>query len=140
MFHRFTVDDNRTNDSSITTEVDAPFLLHQLEKRTTEERYDWCKHTPICASQRSLELHGGILSPLSNLDLGRLDSLQQLSIRWDQPDEVDDIVIGTIEGRRFFDLEAIHRAMLHWLRKLMGLTVLVASDNSIVVSYINKQS
>ena len=41
MFHRFTVDDNRTNDSSITTEVDAPFLLHQLEKRTTEERYDW---------------------------------------------------------------------------------------------------
>ena len=38
------------------------------------------------------------------------------------------------------DLEAIHRAMLHWLRKLMGLTVLVASDNSTVVSYINKQS
>ena len=37
------------------------------------------------------------------------------------------------------ELEAIHRAMLHWLRKLMGLTVLVASDNSTVVSYINKQ-
>ena len=55
-----------------------------------------CKHTPICASQRSLELHGGILSPLSNLVFGRLDSLQQLSIRWD---EVDDIVIGTTEGR-----------------------------------------
>ncbi|KAK2180888.1 hypothetical protein NP493_422g02003 [Ridgeia piscesae] len=36
------------------------------------------------------------------------------------------------------ELEAIHRAMLHWLRKLMGLTVLVASDNSIM-SYINKQ-
>ena len=36
-------------------------------------------------------------------------------------------------------LEAIHRATLHWLRKLMGLTVLVASDNSTVVSYINKQ-
>ena len=36
------------------------------------------------------------------------------------------------------ELEAIHRAMLHWLRKLMGLTVLVASDNSTVVSYINK--
>ena len=33
----------------------------------------------------------------------------------------------------------IHRAMLHWLRKLMGLTVLVASDNSTVMSYINKQ-
>ena len=38
-----------------------------------------------------------------------------------------------------FELEAIHRAMLHWLRKLMGLTVLVGSDNSTVVSYINKQ-
>ena len=38
-----------------------------------------------------------------------------------------------------FELEAIHRAMLHWLRKLMGLTVLVASDNSTVVSYINNQ-
>ena len=37
------------------------------------------------------------------------------------------------------ELEAIHRAMLHWLRKLMGLTVLVASENSTVVSYINKQ-
>ena len=37
------------------------------------------------------------------------------------------------------ELEAIHRAKLHWLRKLMGLTVLVASDNFIVVSYINKQ-
>ena len=37
------------------------------------------------------------------------------------------------------ELEAIHRAMLHWMRKLMGLTVLVASDNSTVVSYINKQ-
>ena len=37
------------------------------------------------------------------------------------------------------DLEAIHRAMLHWLRKLMGLTVLVASNNSTVVFYINKQ-
>ena len=37
------------------------------------------------------------------------------------------------------ELEAIHRAMLHWLRKRMGLTVLVASDNSTVVSYINKQ-
>ena len=37
------------------------------------------------------------------------------------------------------ELEAIHRAMLHWLRKLMGLTVLVASDNSTVVSYIIKQ-
>ena len=37
------------------------------------------------------------------------------------------------------ELEAIHRAMVHWLRKLMGLTVLVASDNSTVVSYINKQ-
>ena len=37
------------------------------------------------------------------------------------------------------EFEAIHRAMLHWLRKLMGLTVLVASDNSTVVSYINKQ-
>ena len=36
------------------------------------------------------------------------------------------------------ELEAIHRAMLHWLRMLMGLTVLVASDNSTVVSYINK--
>ena len=37
------------------------------------------------------------------------------------------------------ELEAIHRAMLHWLRKLMDLTVLVASDNATVVSYINKQ-
>ncbi|KAK2191264.1 hypothetical protein NP493_56g01013 [Ridgeia piscesae] len=37
------------------------------------------------------------------------------------------------------ELEAIHRAMLHWLRKLMGLTALVASDNSTVVSFINKQ-
>ena len=37
------------------------------------------------------------------------------------------------------ELEAIHRAMIHWLRKLMGLTVLGASDNSIVVSYIIKQ-
>ena len=36
------------------------------------------------------------------------------------------------------ELEAIYRAMLHWLRKRMGLTVLVASDNSIM-SYINKQ-
>ena len=36
-------------------------------------------------------------------------------------------------------LEAIHRAMLHWLRKLIGLTDLIASDNSTVVSYINKQ-
>ena len=50
----------------------------------------------------NLELHGGILSPLSNLDLalGRLDSLQQLSLRWD---EVDDSVIkgrdGTTEER-----------------------------------------
>ena len=33
-------------------------------------------------------------------------------------------------------LEAIHRAMLHWL---MGLTVLVASENATIVSYINKQ-
>ena len=31
------------------------------------------------------------------------------------------------------ELEAIHRAMLHWLRKLMGLTVLVAPDNSTVI-------
>jgi len=31
------------------------------------------------------------------------------------------------------------KAMLHWLRQLRGLTVLVASDNSTVVSYINKQ-
>ena len=37
------------------------------------------------------------------------------------------------------ELEAIHRAMLHWLRKLMGLTVLVASEKSTVVFYINKQ-
>ena len=37
------------------------------------------------------------------------------------------------------ELEAIHRAMLHWLRKPMGLTVLVASGNSTVVAYINKQ-
>ena len=37
------------------------------------------------------------------------------------------------------ELEAIQRAMLHWLRKLKGLTVLVASDNSTVVSYINRQ-
>ena len=37
------------------------------------------------------------------------------------------------------ELEAIHRAMLHWLQTLMGLTVLVASDNSTAVSYINKQ-
>ena len=37
------------------------------------------------------------------------------------------------------ELEAIHRTMLHWLRKLMGLTVLVASDNSSVASYINNQ-
>ena len=36
------------------------------------------------------------------------------------------------------DLEAIHWAMLHWLRKLMGLTVMVASENSTIVSYINK--
>ena len=36
-------------------------------------------------------------------------------------------------------LEAIHRAMLYWLRKLMCLTVLVASENSTVVSYIKKQ-
>ncbi|KAK2168079.1 hypothetical protein NP493_1246g00015 [Ridgeia piscesae] len=57
-----------------------------------------CKHTTICASQRSLELHVGILSLLSNLDLGQLDSLQQLSICWD---EVDDIVIGTTEGKGF---------------------------------------
>ena len=37
------------------------------------------------------------------------------------------------------ELEATRRAMVHWLRKLMGLTVLVASDNPTVVSYINKQ-
>ena len=37
------------------------------------------------------------------------------------------------------ELEAIYRAMLHWLWKRMGLTVLVMSDNSTVVSYINKQ-
>ena len=37
------------------------------------------------------------------------------------------------------ELEAIHRAMLHWLRKLMGLAVLVVSDNSTVVYYINNQ-
>ena len=53
-------------------------------------------HPNLCKPERSLELHGGILSSLSNLDLGRLDSLQKLSIRWD---EVDDIVIGTTEGR-----------------------------------------
>ena len=35
-------------------------------------------------------------------------------------------------------LEAIHRAMIYWLQKLMGLTVLVVSDNSIIMSYINK--
>ena len=39
---------------------------------------------------------------------------------------------------KLLELEAIHIAMLHWLRKPMGLTVLVASDNSTVVSYINK--
>ena len=38
------------------------------------------------------------------------------------------------------ELEAIHRAMIHWLRKLMNLTVLVVSDNSTVMSYINKQA
>ena len=36
-------------------------------------------------------------------------------------------------------LEAIHTAMLHWLRKLIGLTDLVPLENSTVVSYINKQ-
>ena len=37
------------------------------------------------------------------------------------------------------ELEAIHRAMLLWLQKLIVLTVLVAPDNSTIVSYINKQ-
>ena len=45
------------------------------------------------------------------------------------------VVLGCFEHW----LWPIHRAMLHWLRKLMGLIVLVASDNSTVVSYINKQ-
>ena len=37
------------------------------------------------------------------------------------------------------ELEAIHLTVLHWLKQLTGLTVLVASDNSTVVSYIKKQ-
>ena len=37
------------------------------------------------------------------------------------------------------ELEAIHLTVLHWLKQLTGLTVLVTSDNSMVVSYINKQ-
>ena len=36
------------------------------------------------------------------------------------------------------ELEAVHLTMLHWLKQLTGLTVLVASDNSTVVCYINK--
>ena len=37
------------------------------------------------------------------------------------------------------ELKAIQQAMLHWLRQLRSLTVLVAMDNSTIVSYINKQ-
>ena len=37
------------------------------------------------------------------------------------------------------ELEAIQRVILHWLKTLIGLSALVASGNSNVVSYINKQ-
>ena len=101
---------------------------------TAEEDFQWWKSAhnvlrgaPVTPTEPDTQL----FTDASNIGWGALWNALTVSGVWTTTDKTLHINI--------LELEAIHRAMLHWLRKLMGLTVLVASENSTVVSYINKQ-
>ena len=98
-----------------------------------EEDFQWWKsaHNVLGAAVTQTEPDTQLFTDASNIGWGAHWNALTVSGVWTTTEKT--LHINVLE------LEAIHRAMLHWLRKLMGLIVLVASDNSTVVSYINKQ-
>ena len=99
-----------------------------------EEDFQWRKsaHNVLMgAPVTPTELDTQLFTDASNIGWGAHWNALMVSGVWTTTEKT--LHINVLE------LEAIYKAMLHWLRKLMGLTVLVASDTSTVVSYINKQ-
>ena len=101
---------------------------------TVEKDFQWWKSAhnvlrgaPVTPTESDTQL----FTAASNIGWGALWNALTVSGVWTTTEKT--LHINVLE------LEATHRAMLHWLRKLRGLTVLVVSDNSTVVSFINKQ-
>ena len=97
---------------------------------TADEDFQWWKsaHNVLRgASVTSIEPDTQLFTDASNNGWGAHLNALTVSGIWTTTEKILHINV--------LKLETIHRAMLHWLQKLVGLAVLVASDNSSRAEY-----
>ena len=103
-----------------------PLILANLLRRWQDPRF-LTSGIPLRTFQAEFTIFYGRL----HTEMGRSDGDSQISGTWTHTDRK--LHISCLE------LKAVFHALQHWAQMLQGHQVMIATDNSTVVSYINKQ-